>query len=245
VRFSRTILILSATLLPSRLAKLIFRRVLGYVVGENVRIGFAYVDCAELTIENGTRISHGVFFTKCGSVRIGKHVRIGPLNLFRGGRSITLEDYTTIQRLNHFNALISLPCTNDHISSLHLGYASLVTNQHLIDFTDTVRIGRHTVIGGRHSSIWTHSRRIAKPVRIGDYCYIGSRVEIAPGAALPHCCIVGLGSVVKHQTTESYSLMSGVPATRIRSLRNEDYKLIFDKTRADLPEEAYPYPSST
>jgi acetyltransferase-like isoleucine patch superfamily enzyme len=240
----RTILVLSATLLPSAVAKLIFRHFLGYVVGENVRIGFSYVDCAELTIENGTEISHGVFFTKCGSVRIGKHVRIGPFNLFRGGTSIILEDYATVQRFNHFNALISLPCINDHISSLHLGYASLVTNQHLIDFTDTVQIGKHTVIGGRHSSIWTHSRRIAKPVRIGNYCYIGSRVEVAPGSVLPNCCIVGLGSALKHQTIESYSFLSGVPAAKIRSLRVEDYKLIFDKTREDMPAESYPYPST-
>jgi len=80
------------------------------------------------------------------------------------------------------------------------------------------------------------------PVEIGDYCYIGSEIRMAPGARVQDCCIVGLGSVVTHPVSESHSLIAGVPAKKQRALTHNDYELIFGKTRPDLPDEVYPTP---
>jgi acetyltransferase-like isoleucine patch superfamily enzyme len=236
----RTILLGVIAVLPDFASKACYRHFFGYSIGRNVRIGLAYLDCLKLNIDDNSTISNGVVFTKCGRVQIGKNVRIGPFNLFRGGQIIRLDDYSLIQRFNHFNALISFPCTNDAVATLTIGYGSVVTNQHLVDFTDSVEIGRHTVLGGRLSSIWTHSRRVAKPVKIGNYCYLGSGVQVAPGAILADCCIVALGSIVTRQPSESYSLLVGTPAKKQRDLTEEDLKLIFDTTRSDLPDEQYP-----
>ena len=82
------------------------------------------------------------------------------------------------------------------------------------------------------------------PVEIGDYCYIGSEIRMAPGARIRDCCIVGLGSVVTHPVNESHALIAGVPAKKQRALTADDYELIFGKTRPDLPDEVYPTPPS-
>jgi acetyltransferase-like isoleucine patch superfamily enzyme len=229
-------------LLPNGVKRYAYRWFFGYRIGRNVRIGVAYLDCHRLIIDDNARISHGAVFLRCGNVRIGRNARIGPLNLFRGGDSIELDDYSQVIRFNVINSIPESDCTNDPDPSFYLGYGSVVTAEHRIDFTDRVSIGRHSIFGGRNSSIWTHNRREGLPVEIGDYCYVGSEIRMAPGASINDCCIVGMGSVVTRPIAESYSMIAGVPARRRRGLKAEDYELIFGKTRPDLPDEAYPVP---
>lgn len=228
------------TLLPGLVKRCVYRWCFGYRIGRGVRIGMAYLDCARLTIDDGARIGHGVVFVRCGEVYVGQHAIVGPLNLFRGGNSIRLGAYSLVLRLNVINAIPEHDCINRADSSFSLGYGAVVTAEHRIDFTDRVSIGRCTTFGGRNSSIWTHNRRSGMPAEIGDYCYIGSELRMAPGARIPDCCIVGLGSVVTRPVHENYSLIAGVPAKRQRALRPDDYELIFGKTRPDLPDEVYP-----
>ncbi|MGH9844586.1 MAG: acyltransferase, partial [Blastocatellia bacterium] len=214
----------------------------GYRIGRDVKIGIAYLDCQRLVIGDNTRIGHGVVFWGCGEVAIGRHVRIGFLNLFRGGIQLSLGDYAEVIRLNVINAIPENDCTNEPNSTFTLGYGSIITAEHRIDFTDRVSIGRRSILGGRNSSIWTHNRREGRPVEIGDYCYVGSEIRMAPGARVPDCSIVGLGAVITGPLDETYSLFAGVPAKRRRALDEEDRKLIFGKTRPDLPDEDDPQP---
>jgi acetyltransferase-like isoleucine patch superfamily enzyme len=230
--------LVATALLPQRVKQIVYRWCFGYRIGRGVRIGLSYLDCAALTLADGAQISHGVLFVQCGTVRVGRRVLIGPLNLFRGGKRIQLDDYSQLNRLNIVNAILEHDCTNEPDSSFHLGFGAVVTAEHRIDFTDRVSIGRFSVLGGRNSSIWTHNRRVAEPVGIGDYCYLGSEIRIAPGARVPDCCVVGLGSVVTRPIEESYSLIAGVPAKRRRGLTADDHDLIFGKTRPDLPDAA-------
>lgn len=229
-------------LLPGFLKRPVYRLCFGYRIGRKVRIGVAVLDCAKLEIGDHASIAHGVVFLGCGDVKIGSHAGIGLLNLFRGGERIYLGDYALVIRLNVINAIPDNDCTNDPDSSFYLGYGSVVTAEHRIDFTDRVRIGKCTTFGGRNSTIWTHNRREGIPVEIGDYCYVGSEIRMAPGARIPDCSVVGLGSVVTKPLTESFSMIAGVPAKRRRSLTEKDYDLIFGKTRKDLPDEAVPVP---
>ena len=226
-------------LLPGFLKRLAYRWCFGYRIGRSVRIGLALLDCVSLTVEDGARISHGAVFLKCGRVYVGKNAVIGMLNLFRGGENIRLDDYSMVIRMNVINAIPDNDCTNDPDSSFYLGYGSVVTAEHRIDFTARVSIGRCSTFGGRNSSIWTHNRRAGLPVEIGDYCYVGSEIRMAPGARIPDCCIVGMGSVVTKPFSCTYSLIAGVPAKRRRALTDEDHELVFGKTRPDLPDEAY------
>ena len=239
LRLRQLVLLLTA-ILPVVLKRPIYRWVFGYRLGRNVQIGLAYLDCQSLEIGDHTRIGHGVIWWRCGEVRIGSHVHIGPLNLFRGGVRLELGDWAQVLRLNVINAIPDNDCTNQPDSSFFLGYGSVITAEHRIDFTDRVRIGRRSILGGRNSSIWTHNRRSGHACEIGDYCYVGSEIRMAPGARVPEGCIVGIGSVLTDPLTEAYSLIAGVPAKVRRPLREDDYELIFGKTRPDLPEEELP-----
>jgi len=227
-----------SAVLPGPLKRCAYRWIFGYQIGRNVRIGFALLDCVHLSVGDHSSISHGVILLRCGHVRIGAHVSIGPCNIFRGGESIDLSDYCQLLRFNVINAIPDHDCVNAPQSMFTLGYGSVVTAEHRIDFTDRVAIGRCTTLAGRNSSIWTHNRRTGSSVLIGDFCYVGSEVRIAPGVHIGDCCIVGLGAVVTRGSMEAHWLIGGVPARPVRQLTKEDYELIFVKTRPDLPDQA-------
>ncbi len=235
----RRLMLACTALLPGFLKRPVLRHIFGYRIGRKVRIGIALLDCAELSIADHTRIGHGVVFFSCSKVQIGEHVNLGFLNVFRGG-SIKLDDYASILRFNLFNAIPPQEPGIQHNSVLDVCYGAIITAEHRIDFTDGVRIGRNTIFGGRNSSIWTHLRRNGKPVAIGDFCYIGSEVRLTPGSSIPNCSVLGIGSVVTKPLEDEFSLYAGVPAHKIRALDVEDYELIFEKTRPDLPDQQIP-----
>jgi acetyltransferase-like isoleucine patch superfamily enzyme len=239
MRRIRLLALAVTAMLPGPFKRLVYRWVFGYRLGRKVRIGIAILDCQKLQVGDGASIGHGVAFLRCGAVTVGRNAVIGSLNLFRGGSQIELGDYSQVLRMNVINAIPDHDCTNDPVSSFHLGYGSVVTAEHRIDFTARVTIGRCSIFGGRNSSIWTHNRREGWPVEIGDHCYIGSEIRMAPGSKIPDCSIVGLGSVITRPLSEKYSLFAGVPAKKQRNLTNEDMVLIFGKTRQDLPDQPF------
>lgn len=236
-RKGRVIVLALLAVLPLAISRGLYRWFFGYRIGRRVRLGMVLLDCQSLSIGGGTSIGHGTLFWRCGRVSIGEAVRIGPLNLFRGGESISLGDYVTILRLNVINAIPDHDLTNDPASVFELGDGSVLTAEHRIDFTDRVSIGSMTILGGRNSSIWTHNRRTGVPVTIGNSCYLGSEIRIAPGGVVSDRCIVGLGAVVTGELSTPEMLYGGVPAHAIRPLTMDDLAFLNDKTRPDLPAE--------
>ena len=57
----------------------------------------------------------------------------------------------------------------------------------------------------------------AKPITIGDGCWIGARSAILGGVAIGHGCVIAAGSVVIHDVPPN-SLVAGVPARVKRKL---------------------------
>ncbi len=134
-------------------------------------------------------------------------------------------------RLNVLNAIPDHDCTTEPQSVLEVGAGTVITSGHRIDFTDRVTLGKNVIIGGRNSSLWTHNRQETAPIEIGDFCYLGSEVRLAPGAKLPDECILGLGSVLTGEIKEPRSLVAGVPAKVVRPLNEKDLARIRRKTR--------------
>jgi acetyltransferase-like isoleucine patch superfamily enzyme len=235
----RRIILAVIALQPGFVKKPMLRLFFGYKIGKRVKIGTTLLDCKSLSIADDVKIGHGNAFLQCGDVTIGEHTHVGHLNLFRGGRRIALGAYTLILRLNVFNAIPDNDCSNQPDEVFETGYGAVITAEHRIDFTDSVFMGRCSILGGRNSSLWTHNRRTGKPIHIGKHCYIGSEVRMAPGARIPDRCILGMGSVVTkaHGDDEAYSLIAGVPAKRRRGLGPDDEEMIFAKTRKDLPDD--------
>src|SRR5438093_13577599 len=132
MRKLRLLALALTAMMPGFVKKALYRWCFGYRIGRRVRIGIALLDCKRLIVEDDAKISHGNAFIRCDDVHIGKHAIVGPLNLFRGGTTIQLGDYSLILRLNVINAIPDNDCVNDTDSSFHLGYGSVVTAEHRI-----------------------------------------------------------------------------------------------------------------
>lgn len=226
-------------LLPNLLKRPLYRVLFGYRIGRDVRIGLSLLDAARVSLGDGTRIGHFNLVLRVARFETGRHARVGSLNVLRGGERLVLGDYAEVMRLNVLNAIPDHDCTTSPVSVLELGAGAVVTSGHRLDFTDRVSLGRNVIVGGRNSSLWTHNRQETAPIAVGDFCYLGSEVRLAPGASLPDECILGLGSVLTGAIREPRSLVAGVPARVVRPLEEKDLVRIRRKTRGDMPDGFY------
>jgi acetyltransferase-like isoleucine patch superfamily enzyme len=228
----------SLALLPSLLKIPLYRWLFGYRIGKGVRIGLSpLIGVRRCQIGDHARVGSFNLFYEVGDLEIGDHAQIGFLNLFRGGRRVQIGAYASILRQNVFNSIIKRDFVDPVVPILDLGTGATITSGHWLDFSAGIRIGDHTIIGGRNSSLWTHNRQRGRPITIGRHCYLGSEIRIAPGVELPSFCIVALGSVLSGRYREMRSLFGGNPATLVRTLREDDLFLIARKTRDDIPED--------
>jgi len=170
-------------------------------------------------------------------LELNDHVRIGHLNIIRGGDEVHLGRYAELIRMNEINSMPEPEVVNPIDPRFILGDGSIITTGHKIDFTDRVTIGRRSILGGRNSSLWTHNRQRTRPIDIGSFAYIGSEIRIAPGGTVPSRCIVGIGAVITSELDAEGYLIAGVPARPIKELSAEDKFLIERKTRIDLPDD--------
>ncbi len=217
------------------LKRLAYRWLLGYRIGRGVRIGLSIVDAAECEIGDETRIGHFNVFMRLGKLKIGDHCRIGIMNVFRGGDEISIGRYVDVLRMNVVNSIPENDCVGKPDPRLTIGDGSVVTEGHRLDFTDRVEIGKRVIVGGRNSSLWTHNRKRTKPIRIGDRCYLGSEIRVAPGVTLPRCTVVGLGSVLVGEIRGEKKLVGGNPGRVLRDLGADDLAYVTEPTRPDLP----------
>jgi acetyltransferase-like isoleucine patch superfamily enzyme len=224
-------------LLPSFLKRPLYRLFFGYRIGKRVRIGLSIIDAKQCEIDDDVLIGHFNALVGVKKLVIGDHVRIGHLNIIRGGDEVVIGRYAEILRMNEINSIPDPDVVNPTDPRFLLGDGSIITAGHKIDFTDRVKIGRRSIIGGRNSSLWTHNRQRTRAIEIGSFAYIGSEIRIAPGGCIPSRCIVGIGSVIITQLTEADHLIAGVPARAIKELDENDKFLIERKTRLDLPDD--------
>lgn len=238
-RWPRLALLAVIAVLPGFLKKPLYRGLFRYRIGRGVRIGLVILDAGTVELGDGTEIGHLNLITRVGSFVTGRSVRIGSLNIIRGGERVRLGDYAEVMRLNVLNAIPDHDCTTNPASRLEIGRGAVVVSGHRIDFTDEVTIGQNVIIGGRNSSLWTHNRQSTAPIAIGDFCYLGSEVRLAPGARLAERSILGLGSVLASPIDTPGSLVGGVPAKVIRPLTAEDDVLIHRPARKDAPPDLF------
>jgi acetyltransferase-like isoleucine patch superfamily enzyme len=222
---------------PSFLKRPCYRWFFGYRIGKRVRIGITILDAGTCEIGDDVQIGHLNLFVGVKKLTLGDHVRIGHLNIIRGGDEVELGRYSELLRLNEINSIPDPDVVNAVDPRFSLGPGSIITTGHKIDFTDRVKIGRRTIIGGRNSSLWTHNRQRTLPITIGDFAYVGSEIRMAPGGSIPSRCIVGIGSVITGELSDEQHLIAGVPAKPIKELASEDKFLIERKTRLDLPDD--------
>jgi acetyltransferase-like isoleucine patch superfamily enzyme len=115
----------------------------------------------------------------------------------------------------------------DRRPELIVGEHSAITHRHLIDCTNSITIGRFTTFAGFQSQMLTHSidiehnRQASAPIRIGDYCFIGTNSVLLGGSALPDYAVLGAKSLLNKVFTERYQLYGGVPAKQLQPLPHD------------------------
>jgi acetyltransferase-like isoleucine patch superfamily enzyme len=87
---------------------------------------------------------------------------------------------------------------------------------HIGDYT---QIGPNVgIISSNHNPYDNRQHLEAKPIRIGEYCWIGMGAIILPGVTLGDFTIVGAGAIVTKSFSEGYCVIAGNPAKLIRQL---------------------------
>lgn len=224
---------------PSVVKLPIYRRVFGFQIASGARVGCSVLDVDHLALESGAHIGHGNFLTGTRRVTLGLGAAIDHLNIVRGGDEVVLEDYARVMRLNVLNSIPDNDADKPTSPSLHLGKGACVVSGHRLDFTDRIDLGINVTVAGRNSSLWTHNRQDTRPIRIGDFCYLGSEVRLGPGAELGAFSILAMGGVLVKSLGQGRIVAGGVPARVIREITPEDEHRLTRKTSRATPDDAY------
>ncbi|WP_036026542.1 acyltransferase [Bradyrhizobium yuanmingense] len=193
--------------LPWRARRSILQFCFGYEIDPEARIGFSVVIAKRVVLK--------------------EHSRIGHLTIIRGLDEIYLSSNSRIGNLNWITGYPSSADSSGRRSALIIQEHAAVTHRHLIDCSDTITIGKFSTVAGWNSQFITHSidlsisRQTAKPIRIGSYCFVGSRAVLIKGAELPDYSVLGAGAVLTERFTESFCIYGGVPAKKVGELPAE------------------------
>jgi acetyltransferase-like isoleucine patch superfamily enzyme len=181
----------------------------GYKIHPSCRLGLCWLSPTRLVMEEGSEIGHFTVCKSLGLLHVKAHATIGRGNWITG---------FPLGPSPHF------ALETDRRPELIMGEHSAITHRHLIDCTNSVVIGRFTTIAGFQSQILTHSidlqqnRQSSAPVRIGDYCFIGTNSVLLPGSALPDYSVLGAKSLLNREFTDTHRLYAGVPAQPMKEL---------------------------
>jgi acetyltransferase-like isoleucine patch superfamily enzyme len=194
------ILLILAVIMPLPLKLFIYRRIMGWKIGNQVRIGFSYIECDE--------------------VILGDNILIRHFNVIRGLKRFQVGSDSYIANFNEFFGN-DMPGTQ-WVCELTLGEKVLFMSHHFIDVAGTVTIGSNTTVAGRNTHFWSHSMTypdgvpVFAPmaVYVGKGVYIGARSTLL-GCNIPDGAVVGAGSVVNKTFPPESSrlLIAGNPAT--------------------------------
>jgi acetyltransferase-like isoleucine patch superfamily enzyme len=208
----RAILMFLSMCLPGHLRRSFLEARFGYKIHPTCRIGFSWISPTRLVMEEGSRIGHLTLCKNIDLLHLKPHSSIGRGNWITG---------FPLGPSPHFAE------EKDRRPELILGEHSAITHRHLIDCTNSVVIGRFTTMAGFQSQILTHSidlernRQTSAPVRVGDYCFVGTNSVMLPGSVLPDFSVLGAKSLLNKAFTDTYRLYGGVPAEPIKQLSPE------------------------
>lgn len=180
-------------LLPNRLKLGLYRRLLGWRVGRNVRFGVSFIDSLE--------------------VELGDDVYVGHFNYFKHLNRFVFGAGSCMMNFNQGTASDDLSWAR----SLEVGERCGVMSHHFFDTSGGITIGEGVTLAGRGTQIWTHERSrrregmVTKPVAIGDSSYIAAAVLIAPGTTIGPDTLAALGCVVKRGDYPENVLLVGNP----------------------------------
>jgi len=210
----RLLVALLSTPLPWWIRRRILSYFLGYKIHSTAQIGCSLILARRVELEAGASVGH---FTVCKGLdllRLGEHAIIGNLNWVSGAPS---------------DSPVQFAAQQDRRPELILAEHAAITNRHLLDCTNSVRVGRFSTVAGYRSQFLTHSidireaRQWSRPIEIGEYCFVGTGCILLGGSRLPNYSVLAAGSVLRDRYDQDRGIYAGVPAVRKKDI-SEDWK---------------------
>lgn len=208
----KDLLKLVSVLMPWSMRRPFLEKQFGYTIHPTSQIGLAWIFPERLIMEAHSSIGHLTLCKNIALLHLGEHVIVGRGNWITG---------FPLGNSPHFAA------ETERRPELIIGAHSAITHRHLIDCTNSITVGRFTTVAGFQSQMLTHSidlehnRQASAPIRIGDYCFIGTNCVLLGGSVLPDFCVLGAKSLLNKPFTETHQLYGGVPARALQSLPND------------------------
>lgn len=195
--------------LPWPIRRLILTTIFGYRIHSTARIGLSMIMPDRLEMGPGSRIGNLTICKGLSLLQMGEASSIGNLNQITG---FPAGD------TSYFSA------DRERRPELILGNHAAITERHIIDCTNSVHIGKFATFAGYRSHLLTHSldlyecRQKSKPVVIGDYCFVGTCSVVLFGSILPDYSVLGAGSLLNKEFSDTYFLYAGSPAKPVKPL---------------------------
>ncbi len=205
----RKILALVSALFPWQMRRWLLVKLLGYEIHPTARIGWSWICPEHLVMAAGARIGSLTVCKGVSLLQMDAESYLGNLNWISG---FPVADKT------HFGE------EHERQAELVIGDHAAVTHRHILDCTNSVRIGRFSTFAGYRSQVLTHSidlahcRQASKPVTIGEYCFVGTGSVLLGGCVLPDYSVLGALSVLNKAYTETHWLYAGNPARQVKAL---------------------------
>lgn len=200
----RTLLSLLVIPLPQAVKRLLYRRVFGWDIADDVVIGLSWIDIPEVVLAPGVRIGH--------------------FNQIKGGRRFEIGRNSYMKNFNQFLG----PGLHDHhfpTCTFVMGAESRIMSRHFFDLSGDIVIGDDVNVGGRDSQLWSHSRftrsgertLAPKTLTVERGVYIGARATLVH-CTIPAGAVVGAGAVVTRtlDVENVGDVIAGNPATVIK-----------------------------
>ena len=200
---------LVSLILPWNLRRTFLQKQFGYQIHPSSRIGWSWVFPKSLILEAETSI--------------------GDLTVCKGVDLLHLKAHSSIGRGNWITGFPSgvsrhFAAETERRPQLIVGEHSALTHRHLIDCTNSITIGNFTTVAGFRSQLLTHTidltlnRQSSQPIRIGDYCFVGTDCVLLGGSSLPDYSVLGAKSLLNKNHGETHRLYAGVPARPVQEL---------------------------
>ncbi len=233
MRRLRAILVLTVGLLPASTVKNKLLNLLGHDVHASAVIAPVVIFMVgRMRVEEHVLISMGNVFRHLRGVRVGAYTKIGPRNEFWANPKFRHDP----------------DADPEHVGIFSIGKSALITRRHSLDGSGGIVIADWAGLGGRGTTILSHSYDPKRHVmgcavtRIGESAFIAAQCSIAVGATLPAQSVLAMGAVLMPGATATHALYGGVPAKVVRPDISDwkcfDYSE--DGTRGRTPENSLP-----
>jgi acetyltransferase-like isoleucine patch superfamily enzyme len=209
----------SIFIFPWRVRRFLLRKFLHFEIGRNARIGYSIILAHKVVLGDDASIGHLNFCKPIDLLYLGQSSNIGTRNYITG---FSIVDKRVL-KYKYFAHIRERQCV------LKIGKHTGVTSRHYFDCNGGIYIGDYCQVAGFETSFLTHSidlinnRQDADCVRIGDYCFIGTRCTFLKGAEIPSYTVVGACSLVNKKYEEGMAMYAGVPCRFIKKVTGLDF----------------------